>query len=164
MQKLATSKVETFIFRYRRKLVCLASAELLILLYSPLALGVEKYFDASALELEGPDGIQPVDLSRFTTPGKQLPGIYHVDIFINNKHTGKHDVNFVEDEEKNLTPEILLKEYRNAGLKINDIKELKNKQDTDVVTGLDKIIDGAYTNFNFKKQSLNINIPQALMN
>lgn len=164
MQKLATSKVETFTFRYRRKLVCLASAELLILLYSPLALGVEKYFDASALELEGPDGIQPVDLSRFTTPGKQLPGIYHVDIFINNKHTGKHDVNFVEDEEKNLTPEILLKEYRNAGLKINDIKELKNKQDTDVVTGLDKIIDGAYTNFNFKKQSLNINIPQALMN
>ena len=64
-----------------RKIACITCAELLIILNPTLVLSAEKYYDASALELDGPEGEQQVDLSRFNTPGKQLPGIYHVEIF-----------------------------------------------------------------------------------
>jgi len=145
------------------KIACITCAELLIILNPTLALSAEKYYDASALELDGPEGEQQVDLSRFNTPGKQLPGIYHVEIYINEQSIGQHEINFVENEKGELEPEIPLSQYRKAGVKIDEIPAFADTKDDSIIVDLDKKIEGAYAKFNFKQQRVMINIPQILM-
>jgi outer membrane usher protein len=145
------------------KIACITCAELLIILNPTLALSAKKYYDASALELDGPEGEQQVDLSRFNTPGKQLPGIYHVEIYINEQSIGQHEINFVENEKGELEPEIPLSQYRKAGVKIDEIPAFADTKDDSIIVDLDKKIEGAYAKFNFKQQRVMINIPQILM-
>lgn len=143
--------------------VCIVCTKLLLLLNSVSTFAGEKYFDPAALEVDGQEGVQTVDLSRFKTPGKQLPGIYHVELIVNNISYGQRDINFIEAENSELTPELHLSEYIKYGLKVDQIPALKDKAETDLIVGIDKIIDGAFSDFDFKKQRININIPQSLM-
>lgn len=163
MSKLSNWKVARKPVCSWSKVACITCTELLIILNPTIAISAEKYYDASALELDVTEGEQQVDLSRFTTPGKQLPGIYHVEMEINGQSIGQRDFNFIDNEKGELVPEIPLSEYRKAGVKIDEIPAFTGNKDDDIITDIAEKIDGAYVRFNFKQQRVTVNIPQTLM-
>jgi len=126
----------------------------------------ESYFNPAFLS---PDVASVADLSRFEK-GNQLPGIYHVDIYVNDNYVGSRDIKFTESRGKDfnaggeaggLFPCVDYDLLSNLGVNTlafpSHEKINIDKQCTDFI----KEIPSSSVNYNFSSQKLNFSFPQA---
>lgn len=113
-------------------------------------------FDSAAIENTGQTKASSVDLSQFN--GAAPPGKYYVTVLVNNKLAKKTELLFVADKEGKLVPQLSLEQLHSFGLYFNDENKIQ-KGNVNVSAEL----AGASTRFNFNKQLLEINIPQAYL-
>lgn len=143
----------------------------------------EQYFNPAFLSND-PSAV--ADLSRFNKEGGQAPGVYRVELYINNASQSTRDVDFKSVKEaeaqdvKNvpvqpaavtsaasedgtgLTPFFTVKELDDLGLNIKSLpgfNDLPPTQSVDIV----KTIPGVKATFDFEKQRLDLSIPQIVM-
>lgn len=159
-----------------KKTKCLNSIKDLRL--SPLALFVgmslfsgvlhaENYFNPAFLS----DGTNQVaDLSTFETDSGQAPGVYRVDIYLNNDFIASHDVDFQSQkaidsslpssrDDTGLTACLSAKILGDWGIELN-IPEENKKSDKGQCIDIATLIDGAKARFDFNKQRLELSVPQ----
>lgn len=103
------------------------------------------------------------DLTRFEKSTHQLPGIYRVDVYVNDQYVFTRDINFTEKPESGditgLFPCFDSKTLQGFGVNIAQYPLLseENQQCVDFIS----IIEGANSQFQFDKQKLMISLPQA---
>lgn len=119
-------------------------------------------FNLKALELDNP-GMIPADLSQFSVPGGQLPGIYHVDILINGEKKDTRDVKFIKEPSGDITPELTIEQLSEYGVKIDSIKSLSQFDKNKIIAPLNSYISDSTIKFDFPNQMLKITIPQSQM-
>ncbi len=81
-------------------------------------------FNVQALEIEHPGA--PVDLSQFSRAGGQTPGVYRVDVLVNNVPKGRQDVTFIALHDQTLSPLFTPTQWQNLGLRTRSIPALRD--------------------------------------
>lgn len=122
-----------------------------------------EYFNPALLGIDGP-GKDITDLTIFEEGVGQLPGIYHVDVIVNNASLGAYDISFAM--QKNASGQDELQPCISSEL----LKQIGVKSEN--YPGLDagaqcvnlSAIPMARTEFVFNRQQLLITIPQAAIN
>lgn len=121
-------------------------------------------------ELLNISGGEVADISNFNADGKQLPGQYQVDIYLNDTFIKNKVINFISpptnvlaskdiNDETGLAPCLSVSDLSDAGIKTElfpDIDALDGKN----CTLLSQYIPGAFSLFNFQKMRLDLTIPQ----
>lgn len=122
------------------------------------SVAAEEYFDPALVEVAAPE--QPVsDLSHFNA-GSQAPGIYRVDIYLNQERRESRDVTFNADDKKTgaaLTPCLSRALLDSYGVNVNKFPSLQD--DAKGCANIDAIPE-AKTLFAFNEQRLTLSIPQ----
>lgn len=122
----------------------------------------EDYFNPEALELKS--GAQAeADLKQFANAGGQLPGVYHVDIYLNGRQIEASDINFVEVDGK-LQPELSAEQYKTMGVKTEAFPLLSGMKPDQKLSDIGRAIPEASADFDFSQQRLDISMPQAALN
>lgn len=125
------------------------------------------YFDPAFLS---ENGSTVADLSRFAS-GKQAPGKYRVDIYVNDQFITASDIEFRDadkdvvaksDDNTGLYPCLSAKWLRRFGLDFKQFPQLQS-QDGNQCLVLKKLITEATVNFDFDKLKLKITLPQAML-
>lgn len=102
-------------------------------------------------------------MSRFDKSTQQIPGIYRVDIYVNDRYISTRDINFTEKpglgDVTGLFPCFDSKTLQGFDVNITQYPLLseENQQCINFVS----IIEGANSQFQFDKQKLMISLPQA---
>lgn len=121
------------------------------------------YFDPAFLET-GNAPRTTVDLSLFENKGNQTPGVYHVDLFLNNRMIDSRDIYFQleqDNQHKNtLVPCLSLETLLAMGVKAAAFPSLQN--DNQGCANL-TVIPHASSEFDFSEQALRLSIPQAAL-
>ena len=133
-------------------------------------LHAENYFNPAFLA----DGKNQVaDLSRFENDGSQAPGVYRVDIYLNNDFITSHDVEFQaqkalktglpsSSDDTGLTACLSAKVLGDLGIDLSipeDKKQPAEGKCIDIAT----LIEGAKASFDFGKQRLDLSVPQVAL-
>lgn len=138
-------------------------------LFSGYVLG-DEYFNPAFLS----DGKgQVADLSSFENGGGQAPGIYRVDVFLNNDFIISQDVEFkavkslnvvttTESDDTGLMACLSAKTLRDMGLDLS-IPPEKNKTADGECVNIATLIEGAKASFDFGHQRLDLSVPQVAM-
>jgi outer membrane usher protein len=126
-------------------------------LSSPVALA-EDYFEPSALNRNYQD---VADLSHFNNPSDQLPGEYWVDIYLNNAFFANQKVEFFRVAGA-LQPRLHRNDLENFGIQLDALKATTSENSI-ATRPINEIIPGSYAKFDFNRQRLDFNIPQAYL-
>lgn len=122
----------------------------------------EYYFNPDLLELNSPS-IAGADLAVFETHGKQAPGKYHVDLYLNGELIETRDVDFLllsdATHAESLQPCLSADEFASFGVKITPLPLWETTQ----CVNLSQAIKDAQMVFRFDKQRVDISIPQAAL-
>jgi len=106
------------------------------------------------------------DLSRFEQGQEVLPGIYRVDIYLNDTFSATRDVEFVNADDSNtVLPCFSVKELIQMGVIIPaaDKKSAEKIKTDGECQPLTQLVDSSTSDYDVNIQRLNITIPQALM-
>ncbi|WIF73539.1 fimbria/pilus outer membrane usher protein [Proteus vulgaris] len=122
----------------------------------------DDYFDPSALSYGADQNIADLQsLAQFSKPGGQLPGVYLVDIYINDELVGSESIVFILNEsDRNIYPVLTKSQLIKWGVNSLDKSSLNTLADDEKIYALDKIIPDASVKFYFSQQKLNVSIPQ----
>ena len=129
--------------------------------HGPLLFAAD-YFNSSALEMIPGDQSKP-DLERFSVEGRQLPGNYQVDLYLNDNKVDTRNVTFVSFNDI-LLPQLTVGQLGAMGVKIEAIPNLQHLPPETTLTELGHYIPDATSRFNFSTQRLDLSIPQAALN
>src|SRR5688572_10026827 len=114
-------------------------------------------FNVQALEIEHPGG--PVDVSQFSRAGGQTPGVYRVDVWVNDMLKGRQDVTFIALKDQTLSPLFTPAEWQTLGLKTGSIAALRHWPAQKPVEDFSTLMPGVAGHFDFSHQKLLITIP-----
>lgn len=127
------------------------------------ALHASDYFDPAFLNT-GNAPHTAVDLSLFEHQGSQTPGVYRVDLFLNNSMIDTRDIDFrleLNGEQKNvLAPCLSVETLQSLGVKTFAFPSLRN--DVQGCANF-QVIPQAHAVFDFNEQALKLSVPQAAM-
>jgi outer membrane usher protein len=142
-----------------RALVCL-----LVLMVADLHfVQASEYFNPALLQIDNPEQ-GGADLSVFEAGNSQAPGEYQVDLLLNNQAIDSRVIEFVQRNDKtgktSLEPCLSSDDLASIGVNIAAFDTLT---ETDSCVDLSASIPGAYTEFRFNSQQLNLSIPQAAL-
>ncbi|KTS70696.1 fimbria/pilus outer membrane usher protein [Pantoea stewartii] len=140
------------------------------LIFSPTVCLADLNFDSAMLS---DNGESVADLSIFATPGRQLPGKYNVDVYLNGAFLGKKNISFVPAQQMKMKKETVKddtglipcfkKEFmKTLGINPVALKEIIKKNSSKCFNP-GEYFDSAFTRFSFTKMRLDINIPQAFL-
>lgn len=135
--------------------------------------GAEMYFPPNLISAE-PGSV--ADLSYLTPAGTQLPGIYSVDIYLNDKWIDSRALPFVvpPKEEAEVPEERTLRDntgllacltpadWREVGVKVDSIAAIVTLPDDSCVSP-GEYIPQAWMAFDFQNMRLDLSIPQAML-
>ncbi|MFW1948060.1 outer membrane usher protein FimD [Acinetobacter bereziniae] len=126
----------------------------------------EQVFNPEFLS-DGLPNAQISDLTRFDRSTHQLPGVYRVDVYVNDQYAFTRDIDFIESDKAQdstgLLPCLDFKTIQGFGVNISQYAGFTDT--TQKCIDFTSIIEGATTQFQFDKQKLNISLPQvSLMN
>ncbi|MGL4750520.1 MAG: fimbria/pilus outer membrane usher protein, partial [Shewanella sp.] len=109
------------------------------------------------------DDAKQVNLARFES-GKQLPGMYFVEVYVNGKVNSKKDVLFVDDARSptGLMPCLSRNELLQFNLTQNAVSKLKPINEGSECMDVNSI-DGSSVNYVFNDQRVFISIPDIYM-
>ena len=119
------------------------------------------YFNPSALEMIPGDQSRP-DLERFSVDGRQLPGTYRVDLYLNNNKVDTRNITFVSVKDT-LLPELTVGQLGAMGVKIEAIPNLQHLPPETTLTDLGQYIPDATSRLNFAAQRLDLSVPQVAL-
>lgn len=128
----------------------------------PAPAAAKDYFNPHALSIDVL-GQHTVDLEHFSTQGGQMPGVYRVDIYLNETRYTTCDVNFVVTEE-GLQPELTPHQLQDMGVNLEAFAQLRQLPSAQAISALSDFIPHAGSRFDFNAQRLDISIPQAALN
>lgn len=129
---------------------------IILALYGTQGALAQDEFDMAALETSGPK--LNVDLSQFSQPGSQLPGRYHVDVYVNHEQVDTQTLDFVQDKHGQLTPVVTPALLAQWGIKIGDIDALRNKNS---INDLAATVPDSQIRLDYSQMRLDLTIPQA---
>lgn len=113
-------------------------------------------FDMAALETSGPK--MNVDLSQFATEGSQLPGNYHVDVYVDHTQVDTRSLDFVQNKSGQLVPKLTPALLKQWGIKVDSIPGMS---DTSEIKELNHFIPESREKLDFSQMRLDLTIPQA---
>lgn len=119
----------------------------------------DDYFNLKALEL-GPTEGTTLDSNMFSVSGKQAPGTYRVDVYVNNERRFTRDFNFVQSANGELAPELNINELNEMGINVDAIPSFTGVDSEYHIKELATFIPDAKVVFDFSRQKLSISIPQ----
>ncbi len=132
---------------------------------APAQAGYE--FDASFLEIGGGQSSAAVKQQVSAMSGGQLPGTYRVDVVLNQRSIEQRDVRFIratgtqDNSSTGLFPCLDAEFFRAQGVADS---ALQNRSDTDATCiGFDQGLAGVSYDYDFNRQILSIEIPQAYL-
>lgn len=128
------------------------------------------YFPPSLISI---DAEYLADLSIFENKGSQLPGTYHVEVYLNGSTKYRRSITFLKEQdcygkgahlpasfndETGLIPRLTKNDLIEIGIDLDSTQQtlLDNEQCVNIA----QLIPNAYTEFDFYKMKLNISIPQ----
>lgn len=120
----------------------------------------EIWFDPSAVERNGSDST--VDLGHFER-GELLPGVYRVDVYVNERYYGTGNYTFVATKQNGLQPVLTPGMLRAMGVKTEALPVFAQLDEATPLSDLAGYIPGARATLNFEQQRLDISIAQAAM-
>ncbi|WP_440984558.1 fimbria/pilus outer membrane usher protein [Xanthomonas sontii] len=155
---------------------------LFVALFFPRLACAKLHFDPALL---GNDTDSVADLSRFEMEGRQLPGIYPVEIYLNERHFGARTLKFLaitdqedtqaqsgnsmrdpsgsdERDSTGLMACLTKKELLEMGVRLSAYPALADVADGTCLSP-GRYIPQAFTAFDFQKMRLDISIPQAAL-
>lgn len=129
----------------------------------PIAASNEVEFESDLLRTAD---TKKIDLRRFSQGSNASPGIYRVNIFVNNVQVDHDDVEFKESSDKKvyacLTPKLIrLINFKEETLS-SEVRAALAEQSA--CTDLHKLIPDARVDFDNNEQQLNIEVPQLYVN
>lgn len=147
-----------------KPLAILISYQLLTLMgYSEMAMARD-YFDPAFLEIDNP-AQRGADLSVFEDSGVQAPGVYRVDLYLNNESVDTRDINFKRvksaDGKETLQPCLSSGMLESLGVRVDAFPALKTAGEC---VNLAQVIPQASSSFRFNQQRLELSIPQIALN
>lgn len=120
-------------------------------------------FESDLLKL---DGGEKIDLSRFSYGSSASPGIYRVNIFVNNNEVSQEQVEFKEGPNRQvypcLTPRLIQLINFNEDKLSENVKQALASPST--CSNLEEIIPEAKFEFDSSEQQLTIEVPQIYVN
>ncbi|EBT2497893.1 fimbrial biogenesis outer membrane usher protein [Salmonella enterica] len=121
-------------------------------------------FNPQALEIDNPG--QPVaDLSAFSSPEGQLPGVYRVVVYVNGeRREDAQDITFTAGQNRALVAQITPAMLKAWNVNISAFPALVNWPADKPLKNIGDVIPAASTHFIFSKLRLDVSIPQAAMN
>ena len=163
--------------------------------YSALAVFVALTGTARAQDWFNPaflaaDGGDVADLSRFESGAGQLPGVYRVDIWVNDEFATTNALRFEAvkpgqapagaapdtagtgapggaekpaDDGTGLTPCLTVKWLKRLGVDTASVEELKNLKDEEQCVDFVRLFPGASSYYDFASQRLSLTFPQAVI-
>nr|WP_261459873.1 fimbria/pilus outer membrane usher protein [Serratia fonticola] len=139
------------------------AAQLSLFGCASFSLQAREYFNPAMLEMDNPHQAS-TDLSMFEEDTSQLPGIYRVEIYVNNEKQDMRDVEFFLQKDtsgkETLQPCLSVVELAEMGIKTDLFPVL---QDTNVSCANLSAIPRASAEFRFSTQQLLLSVPQAAM-
>ena len=120
------------------------------------------YFDPGLLAI-GQNSSVPVDLSQFEESGAIAPGLYNLNVFINGEEYGYRDISVISDESGKVSPVVTPELLRELHVNIDTIDSFKNISNTEQITKLDQLIPKASVNIDLKNLTLQVRVPQSMM-
>lgn len=124
----------------------------------------QQYFDPAFLS---DANSKDIDLSRFETAGAILPGVYRVDVYLNDVFVKSRDIALNQRELGGLSPTKLFPCFS-----VQDIYDLKinkasirnlDEDPAGTCIYLESIIDQASSNFDLERLRLDLSVPQAYL-
>lgn len=151
--------------------------------YSALAVFVVLAAPARAQDWFNPaflsrDGGEVADLSRFENSAGQLPGMYRVDLWVNDEFITTSPLRFdvakadksitpgperPKDDGTGLVPCLTLRWLKRIGINTAAVDELKNMKDDGQCVDFMRIFPGASSYYDFSSQRLTLSFPQAAL-
>ncbi|WP_411750949.1 fimbria/pilus outer membrane usher protein [Serratia sp. (in: enterobacteria)] len=117
------------------------------------------YFNPELLQVDNPQQGK-TDLSVFETNGSQAPGVYRVDVYLNNEKVDTRNVTFKlfqgKDGKASLQPCLSAKALADMGVKTQQFPALGDSDCVDL-----SVIPLASADFRFSAQQLLLSMPQA---
>lgn len=114
--------------------------------------------------LHTPKAGDSVDIGFFEKDSDILPGLYNIDILLNNVFWKRQDVLFIASTpEKKVKPQISLNMLRQMGVNLLRLERdglLKPRMDDSAPLDIASIIPGATVDFDISELSLQISLPQ----
>lgn len=142
------------------KLTLTPLAMVLLMLCGDISVRAENYFNPRFLS---DDPTKVADLSGFAKGLEAPPGIYRVDIYMNDGFMSTRDVSFRPDSDnKALAPCLTQSQLSSMGVNIRTVPGLAVLA-ADACVPLTSMIKEASTDFDVGRQRLSISIPQAFM-
>lgn len=151
--------------------------------YSALAVLVALSGSARAQDWFNPaflsrDGGEVADLSRFENGAGQLPGVYRVDIWMNDEFVATNTLRFEaknadqapatgterpKDDGTGLIPCLTVKWLKRLGVNTVSVEGLKNLHDDSQCVDFMRLFPGASSYYDFSSQRLTLSFPQAVI-
>ena len=136
---------------------------IILALMSHFPVYARETFNIHALELGDPEQ-GSIDLSAFTQADGQMPAVYLVTVYINNKLQGdEQSIRFINDKQGRLRPQITREMLRRWGINVDAFIPEQERNKKGVVDDIEKLIPMSTAEFIFNQQRLNLSIPQAAM-
>jgi outer membrane usher protein len=129
------------------------------LLWAEMAFA-DKYFNPHAIDMKSLDQAL-VDLEGFAQ-GRQMPGTYRVDVFLNDRLQDTRDVTFVLRDGQ-LRPQLSVEALKAMGVDTEAFAALAALTPDQTVTSLGDYIPLANARLNFNQLQLHLSIPQAAL-
>lgn len=113
----------------------------------------------SAFFSKAADGT-PIDLSLFSKKNSALPGIYRVDVFINEKKIGRRDIELKTQADGEVEPCFTEENLKDMSINMSLLEEKNKPTPNKACFILQSIIPEAKTDFDVSELNFNITVPQ----
>ncbi|WP_434523986.1 fimbria/pilus outer membrane usher protein [Photorhabdus asymbiotica] len=121
----------------------------------------ELYFDINALQLSDEDR-KNINLDSLEKTNSHIPGVYKVNVIVNQKDIGIKNLSFIDCGEK-LCPELSVSLLKEIGVKTDSFPELASFSDQEIISQPEKYIQYASADLDLSHLTLTLNFPQAAM-
>lgn len=118
----------------------------------------DDYFLPEFVEMRG-NVERNIDISRFSKPDGQLPGVYFVNVFLNGNFIESLNVSFINVQHK-LVPVLTRADYIKWGVSPNANPAWLQLKDTAEIKDISTLLPESKIDFQFDEMRLNISVPQ----
>lgn len=140
----------------------LTKLSVFISLYAPVpAAFAEDYFSPDFIETRG-NIPRDIDISRFSKTDGQVPGVYHVDIYLNGSYIESRDISFVSSG-STLNPVLTHADFIKWGVKRNAQPDWMGMAETAHIENISESLPGSQLHLLFDSMRLDISVPQEYM-
>lgn len=94
----------------------------------------EDYFSPDLIETRG-NIPRDIDISRFSKTDGQVPGIYHIDVYLNGNYIESRDISFL-GKESELAPSLTYADFVKWGVKRNAQPDWMSMEDSATIDNI----------------------------